>query len=299
MGGSIKNDSYCQKLMSDLLEMAKASMLSDVTIKVGDTLIPCHKAVLSAGSNYFRAMFSSNEVEIKGCDVHAVSMLIGYIYTGQMDVNADTVQSLIQASDLMELTAVRDACLRYALQLIDASNCIGFKRFGQLHSVKECVDKAQQCWRQTPEKVMTSPEFLDLTEEELQDYLSDDQLDVEREDAIFEALVAWTYVNPHMRESTFRNLLPRVRLELCTPDFLCDVVQEEPLMQSHDAKSRVLKAVSYQLKARHGDGAACPQLPPKCHEPGTAASEVFWGKLYEWIPQLAGLRRRSLSAIKQ
>jgi hypothetical protein len=55
----------------------------------GSRRIPAHRLVLSAGSEYFAAMFTSdlreatqNEVVLEGVDGDALSMLVHYCYTG-------------------------------------------------------------------------------------------------------------------------------------------------------------------------------------------------------------------------
>lgn len=56
---------------------------------LGSRRIPAHRLVLSAGSEYFAAMFTSdlreakqNEVVLQGIDGDALSMLVHYCYTG-------------------------------------------------------------------------------------------------------------------------------------------------------------------------------------------------------------------------
>lgn len=58
-------------------------------ICLGNKRFPAHRLVLSAGSEYFAAMFTSslkesaqNEVELKGVDGDALWALVCYCYTG-------------------------------------------------------------------------------------------------------------------------------------------------------------------------------------------------------------------------
>lgn len=303
-------ESYCQNLIIDLQKMAKKSILTDIQLKVGKILIPCHKSVLCAASGYFRGMFSSgfkesssSQVEIKGCEADALSVLIDYIYLGKVDISTENVLSLIQASDLLELLTVKDACLQYALEHIDAENSIGFKRLGQLLGLKDLVEEAQQCMRKNTKKVVAGPEFLDMAEDELIDYLSDDLLEVESEDALFEALIAWTHVNQQMRVSSFRKLINNIRLEHCTTNFLCNIVQKEPLMKSPEATELVREAMSYQLLVSYGDNASCPNVPPRPKPPMgelvlfTNNSDTFVSSL--WVLNEGGTTWQQLSDLPQ
>jgi len=67
---------------------------TDTVLVAGDTEVLCHRAVLSASSPYFRAMFhgalrESREQRIKldGVTALAVRRLVDYIYTGRIEVS--------------------------------------------------------------------------------------------------------------------------------------------------------------------------------------------------------------------
>lgn len=117
--------------------------------------------------------------------------------------------------------------------------------------------------RENISEVITGAEFLDQPEEEVMDYISDHLVTVENEDVLFEALIAWTYVNKRARGDAFKKLLPQIRLEHCTPDFLCNVVKKEPLMKNPDAMLLLIDAMSFQLALSHGTDDPCPKVHPR------------------------------------
>lgn len=215
--------SYRHKLMADLLEMCQNSLLTDVILKVDEVKIPCHIAVLSAASNFFRTMFSSpfkegcsSQVEIKGCNAFALSAIVDYIYTGKVDINPENVQILTEAAIFLQLDALSDVCVQYALQDIDAQNCIDYLRFVQLFNLGDVIQRARQEMRENIKVVISGIDFFDLSVAELQDYLSDDHLEVINEDIVFEALMAWAYLNVEKRRASSGRLITQVRLEHCT-----------------------------------------------------------------------------------
>lgn len=53
------------------------------------------------------------------------------------------LKGLLSASNLLEVSAVRDACCRYLERHIDSSNCIGIHCFAELHSCQELARKAK------------------------------------------------------------------------------------------------------------------------------------------------------------
>lgn len=69
---------------------------------IGERRIPAHRLILSAGSEYFAAMFtndlreaSQNEIELHNVDGDALWALMHYCYTGKIEIFEDTVETLL------------------------------------------------------------------------------------------------------------------------------------------------------------------------------------------------------------
>lgn len=73
-------------------------MLCDVTLVANTVEIPAHKMVLAACSPYFYAMFTSFEeskqdrITLQGVDHQALTLLIEYVYTSEVQVTEENVQ---------------------------------------------------------------------------------------------------------------------------------------------------------------------------------------------------------------
>lgn len=86
---------YAQKLLLNLNHLRLESRFCDVDIIVGNVVISAHRAILSASSSYFEAMFRPdmglNEGKQKSVTIHSINPeilknLIDFIYTGQIDI---------------------------------------------------------------------------------------------------------------------------------------------------------------------------------------------------------------------
>lgn len=99
--------------------------------------------VLASCSPYFYAMFTGFEesrqdrITLQGVEHQALNLLVEYVYTSLVNVSEENVQSLLTASNLLQLTDVRDACCDYLQSQLDPSNCLGIRDFADVHG---CVD---------------------------------------------------------------------------------------------------------------------------------------------------------------
>lgn len=102
-----KIPSYCNaqfpfKVLSNLNQLREQSRFCDVEIVAGGSTFNAHRAVLSAASAYFEAMFRPelglNEVKQKSVVLHTIdgeilSILLEFIYTGRCEIT--TVSSML------------------------------------------------------------------------------------------------------------------------------------------------------------------------------------------------------------
>ncbi|KAI4785798.1 hypothetical protein KUCAC02_037544, partial [Chaenocephalus aceratus] len=79
--------------------------------------------------------------------------------------------------------------------------------------------------------VCESEEFLSLKAEELLELVGCDELHVRAEEQVFEAVLAWVHQSRDLRESLLPELLSKIRLPLCRPQFLSDRVQQDELVR--------------------------------------------------------------------
>lgn len=76
----------------------RQQLLCDVTLVANTVEIPAHKMVLAACSPYFYAMFTSFEesrqdrITLQDVDHQALTLLIEYVYTSEVQVTEENVQ---------------------------------------------------------------------------------------------------------------------------------------------------------------------------------------------------------------
>lgn len=245
-----------QSIMSSLGEMQKANQLCDVTLETEDgERIRAHRAVLSACSPFFHAMFTSNLsesrndlVKIWETDVDVLQAIVHYCYASSFEFPTDKMLSLLCASDRLTMDDLFDECSFHLEGQLSASNCLSLRAYAELHNChrlhKLCTEFACEHFID----VAVSEEFLCLPCEQLKSLLSMDGLKVSKEEEIYEAVVMWVKHDLRQRQRHFADIMSHVRLPFVSMAYLKQKIEAEELMQS-EARCRDFLQEAYLYKS--------------------------------------------------
>ncbi|XP_067000463.1 kelch-like protein 5 isoform X2 [Anabrus simplex] len=244
-------DSSLHKMEAYLMK----NQLTDVTLIAGSRQIPAHRLVLSAGSEYFAAMFTSNlrestesEVVLQDVDGDALWMLVNYCYTGCIELREDTVETLLGTACLLQLTEVVDACCSFLMKQLHPSNCIGIRLFADAQGCQKLLEVAHNYTTEHFMDVIHNQEFLMLPAEEVAKLLASDDLNVPSEELIFQALMAWVNHDLPGRKKDISTLLSLVKLPLLSPSFIADHIETNPLFREERlCQELIMEALKYHL----------------------------------------------------
>ncbi len=190
--------SHPLQVLSGLNCLRREGAFCDVTLCVDGDEFPCHKIVLSSFSPYFKAMFSGDMAEskqekvcINGVESGMIRLLIDYAYTSEIHITKTNVQSLLSAANLLEILPVRDACCQFMEKNMDESNCLGIHCFAEAHACTDLQEKAKEFTLHFFPDVCQQEEFLGLTQNKLIEFISNDDLNVDGEETVFNAVMRW------------------------------------------------------------------------------------------------------------
>ncbi|NXE56068.1 KLH30 protein, partial [Casuarius casuarius] len=239
--------SHAQSVLEGLQRLRANPKLSDVTLLVGGREFPCHRGVLALCSHYFDAMFSGDfvesitaRVEIKEVDPSALETLLDFAYTGKITINQANVEGLIRTSNQLHFPTIQKVCSRYLRQQMDATNCLGICEFGESHGCPEVSSKAWSFLQENFEAVSHQEEFLQLSKERLAIYLSNDQLQVQEEQSLAEAVLRWVRYDVGPRSQFLPELLELAHLVSLPDQYLQNLLAAEPLVRDSDASKAVV-----------------------------------------------------------
>ncbi|KAM6258420.1 LOW QUALITY PROTEIN: kelch-like protein 30 [Porphyrio hochstetteri] len=261
--------SHAQGVLEGLQQLRAHPKLSDVVLVAGGRELPCHRSVLALCSHYFRAMFSGDfaesiaaRVELKDVDPGALEVLLDFAYTGKVTINQGNVEGLMRTSSQLHFPTIQKVCSRYLRQQMDATNCLGICEFGESQGCPEVSSKAWSFLQENFEAVSQQEEFLQLSKERLAVYLSNDQLQVQEEQSLAEAVLRWVRHDPGSRAQFLPELLELAHLVSLPDQYLQNLLATEPLIRDSDA-SKALVAQSRVKGQRDADAQKSSLTPPQ------------------------------------
>ncbi|XP_058487391.1 kelch-like protein 10 [Solea solea] len=211
----------------------------DAIIRVEGVEYKVHRIILSDCSPYFTALFQfQSPVDIKVSDINGLStdimeLIVEYAYTSQIHVTKDNVQDLMQAADMLSVTAVAEACSDFLCEQISRENCIGMWQYAKFYFYTELRDRAYRYINDHFDEVFPCEEFLYLSMQELSAILGRDDLNVRKEYIVFEAILRWIEHNPEERERHIVDLLSKFRMALTSIDYIQTNVLSNELVETN------------------------------------------------------------------
>ena len=260
-------------IMSSLSEMQKANELCDVTLETetGER-IRAHRAVLSACSPFFHAMFTSNLsesrndlVKIWEMDMEILHAVVRYCYASSFEFPSDKILTLLCASDRLTMDELFNECSYHLEGQLSASNCLSLRAYAELHNCHRLFKLCTEFACENFIEVVVNEEFLSLPCEQLKSLLSMDGLKVSKEEEIYEAVLIWVKHDLQQRQKHFADVMSHVRLPFVSTAYLKQKIEAEELIQS-EARCHQFLQEAYLYKSYPEKRAALkvsPRLQPR------------------------------------
>ncbi|XP_069592655.1 kelch repeat and BTB domain-containing protein 8 [Ranitomeya imitator] len=216
-------------ILQQLKAMYDEGQLTDIDVEVdhGKHFF-CHRIVLAAISPYFRSMFTSGltestqkEVRLVGIDADSMQLVLNYAYTSRVQLTEANVQALFTAASIFQIPSLQDQCAQYIVSRLDPQNCIGVFIFAEHYGHQELKDKSQDYIRKKFLYVTKEQEFLHLRKDQLIGILDSDDLDVDKEEHVYDSIISWFEHDQAEREMHLPEIFAKcVRMPLMEEQFV-------------------------------------------------------------------------------
>ncbi|PWA18027.1 hypothetical protein CCH79_00004162 [Gambusia affinis] len=242
---------YQQTLLQDgLYDLLENDKLVDCVLKIKDKEFPCHRLVLCACSSYFRSIFLSDldeskkrEIVLEDVEPGVIGLILKYLYTSKINVTEQNVQDIFAVANMYQIPSIFTVCVSFLQKRLSLSNCLAVFRLGLMLDCPRLAVSARNYACERFQLISKDEDFLQLNGTEVAAILTNDNLNVETEEVVFEALMRWVCRDTESREKELPDLLDCVRLRLVTDDYLKEKVEKHQLISGNPELQLKLKLV--------------------------------------------------------
>ncbi|XP_059563932.1 kelch repeat and BTB domain-containing protein 3 isoform X1 [Myotis daubentonii] len=264
------SEDHGQKILSVLQNFREQNVFYDFKIIMKDEIIPCHRCVLAACSDFFRAMFEVNmkerdggSVTITNLSAEAVKAFLDYAYTGKTKITDDNVEMFFQVSSFFQVPFLSKACSDFLIKSINIVNCLQLLSISDSYGSPRLFDHALYFVQHHFSLLFKSSDFLEMNFGVVQKCLESDELDVPEEETVLKVVLNWTKYNLQARQKHLPYLIKKVRLHQLPEETLQDcLLSEECLLKNTNCFDIVMDAI----KCVQGSGGLFPDARPSTTE---------------------------------
>lgn len=254
--------SHLKIFHQNLSELRDKAQFLDFTICIDDKELRAHKLVLAACSDYFRAMLAHNSLEsydnrvnLQDISVVAMQAILDFCYECKIDLNIDNVQEILTAASILQINAVQNLCTNFIKERVDISNCLGIATLADRCNLPDLLETALKFCLDRFQAVVFEKEFLEVEESMLLKIISHDELNIDDEVQVFQAVLVWIQADKDNRLSKLETLMEQVRFALIEPIRLVSLTSDELIKNSTKCRDLIDKAKNYLLLKDY------PQIP--------------------------------------
>ncbi|XP_056908807.1 gigaxonin isoform X1 [Takifugu flavidus] len=236
----VSDPQHSQKLLRVLRTFWLEQSFHDALLVVGAEELPVQKNILAAASPYIRTKLNYNppkqdgsayRIELQGVSMTIMKQILEYIFSGDITLNEETIQDMVQASDLLLMTDLKALCCQFLESCITAENCIGIRLFSLRYCLYHVHYVATEFLQTHFGDVARSEEFRELPPTQLCELLSMEKLNIGKEEHVLEAVVRWFAHDPEDRRAHMKEVTSAVWMDGLDLSYLREQALGEPLMR--------------------------------------------------------------------
>lgn len=121
---------------------------------------------------------------------------------------------------MFQVPNVVEACCAFLERQLDPTNAIGIVNFAEQHGCTMLKQKANQFIERHFTQICQEEEFLQLSAIQLVNLIMKDELNVQEEREVYNAVLKWVKYDEDNRYPKMEHILYAVRCQFLTPKFL-------------------------------------------------------------------------------
>ncbi|MBN3309532.1 KBTB3 protein, partial [Amia calva] len=263
-------EDHGQQILGVLQSFREKNAFFDFRILVKEETFPCHRCVLAACSDFFRAMFEVNmrerddsSVTMSNLSPKAIRAFLDFAYTGQTEITEENVDMFFQLSSFLQVSILSKACSDFLIRIIDLTNCLQLLSISEGYGSTRLYGRALEFVVQHFDTLTRSPDFLEMNYSILKKCLEADELNVRDEEAVLHAVLLWTKHDPESRQKFFLPLFTLIRLHQMPRAVLEELSKYESLVYNNGDCLQIIREV---IRSLHDLSGFFPDARPSTTE---------------------------------
>ena len=170
----------------------------DMILEVEGRQLAAHRCILASNSQFFYTMFSSGMkdstqklLSMKSISFQSMSLILDYFYTREIVINDENVLELLNASSFLLVTPVKNACIEVLSKRLESNNCFSIMQIAKQFGADELEKKAKDFIKLNFSILVDNEEFVSISQEELVHFISSDDIQVEKEEEVYQCVLKW------------------------------------------------------------------------------------------------------------
>ena len=186
---------------------------------------------------------TKDRISLYDVEDSAVSSLVAYMYTAEISISNDNVQDLFSAANLFEMLPVCEMCARHMMSQLNMSNVVALYQFASRLNSQTLLCASRDFIINHFLSLITHPELYSLDYEEFSDIVRDDDLNVDKEERVFEAIMTWIENDLDSRCKFVSKLMKHVRFTLMEDDYIESSVMTNEIVMTDTYYSAIVSNI--------------------------------------------------------
>ena len=235
----LDSQQFCLQIMKPLDIQRRNEHLCDVILEVGEdqARLKAHRNVLCSASPFFEKALNTDMKEkeegvirLKGTSKVLMEEVLEYLYTGHVDINDSNAFELMAVADYFLLRSLKVLSSRFIHDTLRASNSIMAYYSSVKYRCSDLREAAKSFILANFMAVARSNDFLNLNLEQVEEWISSDEIVIKGEKEVFMAILIWTEHNTERKQS-FYDLFRHVRCHYVSRSFLTTVILQHEFVR--------------------------------------------------------------------
>lgn len=236
---SVSNEQYKDILLKTTDQLRREGVLCDVRLIVEGESFLAHRSILASSSPYFRGLFTNDmkekalmECKLDQLPSSVMEALLCYVYTGNVTLTEENAQNLVAAADYLIIQSLKDIGCQFLESLLSPTICFVLRDFAEKYSCETLKASATRYIVKHFTEACETEAFKSIDYKVYSEIIARDDLEVSREEDVYETLTTWVKHDLETRREHFEELFSKIRLSSLSKYYLVSEVEREELVSS-------------------------------------------------------------------